>query len=474
MKCICNVHCKYLKDIDMFGKEPEIYYKGESKKSSWIGRIFTILFVAAYFAFFLYKLIRMIKKTDVSFYDTYTYETEPSKVKITNEIFYGGFALENPNNFQSFIDEGIYIPKATFTRVEAKGEDFELKKIDLELEPCKVEKFGSSYQAKFKTKNIENFYCFKNMDYFLEGHFTYGLYSSFLIQFFPCVNTTESQKCKPLEVIDKYLKNTFISFQWQDIELTPNNYSYPTKPRVLDIYKPVGKKLFNDIHSYFQVINLETDIDFIGFDEFENIRTDTYLKFDEMVIMNKIIENDIYETGESFCDLTIKLSENIRIERRTYMKLLTIIGDIGGFMEVIFTLFRVFSSFSVDILYDISLINNLFNFDLDKKIIMLKEKKNQKERINIILRNETPNIYSLKKPKKISSNNAFLINTDKVLGTEKRINEETTRINKLNSNNQSPLVFKFEKKSKRFKGRYSRPHILSLDKDSKKKIIYIL
>ena len=32
MKCICKFHYKYLKDIDMFGKEPEIYYKGESKK----------------------------------------------------------------------------------------------------------------------------------------------------------------------------------------------------------------------------------------------------------------------------------------------------------------------------------------------------------------------------------------------------------------------------------------------------------
>ena len=293
MKCICNIHCKYLKDIDMFGKEPEIYYKGESKKTSWIGRIFTILFVTSYFAFFIYKLIRMLKKMDVSFYDTYTYAAEPSKVKITNEKFYGGFALENPNNFEAFIDEGIYIPKATFTRIEIKEENIDFKRIDLELEPCKVEKFSSSYQEKFKLKKIENFYCFKNMDYFLEGHFTYDLYSSFLIQFFPCVNTTESQKCKPLEEIDKYLKNTFVSFLWQDIELTPKNYSYPIKPRELKIFKPVGKKLFNDIRFNFQVVNIETDMNFIGFDEFENIRTDTYLKLDEMIIMNKLIDNDI-------------------------------------------------------------------------------------------------------------------------------------------------------------------------------------
>ena len=126
------------------------------------------------------------------------------------------------------------------------------------------------------------------------------------------------------------------------------------------IYNTVGKKLFREIHTYFQIVNIETDIDFIGFDEFENIKTDSYLKYDEMIIMSNFVEKDIYETGDSFCDFTIKLSENIRVERRTYTKLITILGDVGGLMEVLFTLFRIICSLSVDILYDVSLVNNLF------------------------------------------------------------------------------------------------------------------
>ena len=64
--------------------------------------------------------------------------------------------------------------------------------------------------------------------------------------------------------------------------------------------------------------------------------------------MSNLIENDIYETGEKFADLTIKLSENIRTQRRVYTKLINILSDIGGLMEVIFTIFRIFASFSVD------------------------------------------------------------------------------------------------------------------------------
>ena len=45
MKCLCDVKCRVLKDVDMFGKDPELYYKGRPKKTSWIGRILSFIFV---------------------------------------------------------------------------------------------------------------------------------------------------------------------------------------------------------------------------------------------------------------------------------------------------------------------------------------------------------------------------------------------------------------------------------------------
>ena len=449
MKIFIGKIRKFIKEFDLFGKEPDLYYKGKSKKTSWIGRFFTRLFLLSYFSFFIYKIIRLLRKTDVTFYDTFVYKSEPPKVKLTNENFYGGFALENPETYDVFIDERIYIPKASFRKAERKGGDFQWDIINLELEPCKIEKFGSSYQEKFKTKTLNNLYCFKNMDFLLEGHFSYDLYSFFYIQFFPCVNSTENSKCKPLEVIDYYLKNTFISFQMQDIELNPRNYSYPIRARDVDIYATVGKKLFQEIHTYFQIVNIETDLDFIGFDEFENIKTDTYLKYDEMIIMSNIIENNIYETGESFCDFTIKLSEDIRVERRTYTKLITILGDVGGLMEVVFTLLSKISSLSVDILYEISLVNNIFDFNINKNLVILKEKNNQKR--NNTQKNgipKFPNAINLNR--KISSQNSIVGNEEE---NENKGNEESSnpKKSKFNSNNENLLFIKLEKQRSRSK-----------------------
>ena len=429
-----------IKDFDLFGKEPDLYYKGKSKKTSWMGRFFTYLYLLSYFSFLFFKIIILIRKTDITFYDTFTYSSEPPKIKVTNENFYGGFALEDPETYDVFIDEGIYIPKASFRRAEKKGDKFQWNIVDLELEPCKIEKFGSSFQEKFKTKSLNNLYCFKNMDFILEGHFTYELYSFFYIQFFPCVNSTENKKCKPLEEIDYYLKNTFVSFQWQDIKLTPKNYSYPIIARDADIYSTVGKKLFKEIHAYFQIVNIETDLDFLGFDDFDHTKTETYLKFDELVTMSNIMENNIYETGESFCDFTLKLSENIRIERRTYTKLITILGDVGGLMEVVFTLLRIISSLSVNILYEITLVNNIFDYNIKKQLIKLKETKNPK-----YVNHGIPRISISKKfERKLSYQNSIFRNEEE---NERKKNEDDSKKkkNKFNSNNQILLNINIER-----------------------------
>ena len=449
MKICLEIITKCFKDFDLFGKEPDLYYKGKSKKTSWIGRLFTHIFLLSYFSFLFYKIIRLLRKDDISFYDTFAYSSEPPKVNVTSENFYGGFALEDPKTYDVFLDESIYIPKASFRRAEKKEGKFEWNIVDLELEPCKIEKFGTSFKEKFKTKRLNNLYCFKNMDFILEGHFAYELYSFFYIQFFPCVNTTESQNCKPLEIIDYYLKNTFISFQWQDIKLTPKNYSHPIIASDVDIYSTVGKKMFQEIHAYFQIVNIETDLDFLGFDDFDHIKTERYLKFDQLVVMSNIMENNIYETGGSFCDFTLKLSENIRVERRSFAKLITILGDVGGLMEVIYTLLSIVSSLSVNILYEISLVNNIFDFNINKQLIILKEKINQTGNINI--NNEIPRITIDKNLDRNPSFHNSIFGNEEKNGNMSYKGDSNQKKTKFNSNNENLLCIKLERKNSSLK-----------------------
>ena len=365
--CKNSCYCNLIEDFDMFGREAKLYYKGKEKKTTYIGNYLSVLYLIFYISFFIYKLIKMLKKVDVVFYDTFTYEERPPSINLSADNFYGGFGLESPDTYDPFIDETIYFPKAYFKSAIRSGSEWDWEVKELELEKCNISKFGEFYRDKFSKNVLENLYCFKDMNETLNGHFSYDNYSFFYIQFFPCINTTENNNhCQPPEVIDNYLRSTFISMEFEDIELNPHNYSYPVSSRNQDIYFTVGKKLFKEVHIFYQIINIETDLEVLGIEELGELKNEQFLKYHSTYQMSNIIEENIYETGEPFCDISIKLYDQIRTQKRVYPKLISVLGDVGGFMEVVFSFFSL-SSFFIDKLYEISIFNELFKFNNYKK-----------------------------------------------------------------------------------------------------------
>ena len=371
--------CKKIKDLDAFGRDITLYYKGKEKSKTYFGSVFTILYSSLYFSFLVYKIVRMLKRTDVTFYDSQISPEKRPSIQLNKDNFYGGFSLEDPNTYDPFMDETIYTVKAFFKRAERSGGLWNWYVEELELEKCQLEKFGDLYKEEFSKKPFNSYYCFKNMDYVLEGTFNYDAYSMFYVQFFPCMNTTENNNhCKSLGEIDYYLEGTFLSLQMEDIQLTPENFDKPTRPTAQDIYTTVGKKLFKEFHVYYRIVNVETDLDIFGLDEIENKKTEKFLQFDSSNQMTTLKSTDIYKTGESFTDITIKLSDFVFTQKRTYLKLLDILGDVGGIMEVILAIFELISSFSTDLLFETSLVNSLFEFDLDSNQVFIHNKYREK------------------------------------------------------------------------------------------------
>ena len=426
-----NFHFIY--DIDLFGKEAELYYKGKNKKSTLVGRIFTILYVVIYLAFFVYKLVRMLQKVDVTFYQTTAYTGEPPYIHLTNENFYGGFALSNARTLQPFIDPTIYFIDLQFRTGERINNLWNWKIQRIELEICQLEKFNPKYWDLFREKPLNNMYCPKEMDVLLQGHTTYDIYSYFYVGFYPCVNTTTMSNCKPPEVIDQYLKNAYVSFKMQDIELTPQDYSEPVQLRGKEVNSPASKNLFQNINAYFQVVEMETDNDVVGFEGLSNIKKEKYLKYDGPIVLSRLNDVTQYTAGQALCDVTVQLTEQVLTIKRTYTKLIEVLGDVGGLMEVFFVVFKVISSLITDLLYEKSMVNNLFEFDLDKKMVIIKElKKRKKKRTHKNLNEENISknnikIYSPVKEEEKKVQNG--VNEDFTVQTRNKLNEDYLKSN---------------------------------------------
>ena len=440
----CKINFRFMNEIDMYARRLDLYYNGKPKKTSRVGIIFTLLYVTSFLTFFMYKLMRMIKRRDGKYYDTFSYVGEPPYIHLSNENFYGGFSLEIPGTYDSFIDEQVYYPRAYFKKGQRSGDKWNWTIKEIELERCQLEKFGSDHRENFKRKPLNELYCFKHINETLYGHYSYDNYSFFYISFFPCINSTKNNNnCKPVEVIEYYLKGSFLSFQMQDVEMTPQHYNSPALPRNKDIYIKIGNKLFQEVHAFFQIVNVQTDIDILGFNDFQSFKSDQYLKYESVSIMSNLIENNLYEAGEPFCNITFKLSDKVLTQRRTYTKLVEILGNIGGFMQFLYTLLRIISSFSTKILYELSLVNNLFEFNLNKKSILINNKEKKYIKKNHFSFTKNQKIFIPMKPviKAIAQNAILNINENKKFNKIKnKTNEES--FDKSRKSNDSFIINK--------------------------------
>ena len=140
---------------------------------------------------------------------------------------------------------------------------------------------------------------------------------------------------------------------------------------------PVFLDLFQFIYSYLQIVNIETDEDITGLNFFtDSIRKQVYTRYDEsFIIASPLLYGNILETGGPIADVTLQLAAKVLTQKRTYMQLIDVLGDVGGLMEILYTFLNIISSFLTEVLYDQSLVNNLFSFDLDKKYVVFNKIK---------------------------------------------------------------------------------------------------
>ena len=356
-------NCDFIKEIDFYGKPPELYFKGKTKKVTWIGRIFTIIFIFIYIVFFAYKLYRISQRIDITFYDTYSDKGDTPSINVTNENFNIAFSLLDGSSGEPIIDETIYYPVAYF-----KDDEIE----EIEIGPCSIDKIGSKYKQFFEESKLNKYYCLNKVNKTLRAYM-----NSFAFKIFPCKNSTENNNhCKSKEIIDYYLNGNNFVITLEDILITPLNFKYPIKERTNELYTTLFKTFGQYLYIEMQLVNIETNNNIIGFDFLTKEKTEEYIKYDTLeIIPQPGYDLDDENNNYPVCEIEFQLKDKVLSEKRQYTQLIDVLGEVGGFMEIISSFFGAICSFIVDILYEKSIVNNLFSFDLDKKIISIKNNK---------------------------------------------------------------------------------------------------
>ena len=386
-----NIENDFLTDFDLFGKVPEMYYKGKSKKASTMGLVLTVIYIILYIAFLIYKLIRMFKRVDMTFYDSYTFQGLPS-INLTNNEFYGGFGMGG------IVDDRMYFLIVTYvSKWKVNGKWQNITKV-LQTDICNIDWFGPDYKDIFKDKPLDQYYCIKDVSgMVLEGYSNLERYSYFNVKFFPCVgiNPFTGNTCYDPSIVEKFFTLNTVELLIQSNDLNPEDYKTPVIRKEVDMNSPVFKDEFQLMYSYLQIVNVETDEDITGLNFFTNtIRKQQYLRYSHsFIITSPLIFGDILGgPNRPVADSTLQLHAQVLTEKRQYTQLIDVLGDVGGLMEIVYTIFNIIASFVTEVLYDKSLVNNLFSFDLNKKYVVFKS-HNYKIKCN----NEDNGIKDLKK-----------------------------------------------------------------------------
>ena len=356
-------------DFDIYSKRISFYYKNKEKLGSTFGFILTVSYAIISFVLFILYFIETIIREKVDASNSIIYPNEILSIDINNDLFYLAFGLEHPTKLTRFIDEGIYYPEVLYIeKVKVKGEFIKESETLLNVERCNITKFGSNFQNLFYGNEVNNSYCIKDINLTLTGGFKYQKMSIIKINIYPCVNNSKNNNhCKPQNIIDKYLSSTYFSFATKDIGFNPFNYSFPIIPIIQDLYTVIDKNIFKEYIMYFGIAEIDTDKGLFS----TNILKQKYIKYIRDFHSFFFLDNEQYQSGKSIFTAEVRLEDNIYFVNRKYTKMSEVFSATGGYMKVISTIFALLALISKKISIEMKLLNNLFNFNLKQKKIIL-------------------------------------------------------------------------------------------------------
>ena len=240
------------------------------------------------------------------------------------------------------------------------------------------------------------------------------------IEIYPCIDASEEDDyCESREFIESYMSNLLFMIYFEDINLTPLNFDSPVKKKINSLNTEIFTGLGQYLYSQMQVVKIETGTNMIGFDFLTEPKIQDFIKFDKEVILPfpGYDPTDVDNTYPASI-FELQLNDRILLEKRSYVQLIDVLGEIGGFMEIMSSLFAMICSLVADMIYEKRVSNSLFTFDIQKKLISIKNSQNPSPTINENIDEiDEINIYE---PNLVTSTNKKIQNKEKKIISKSR------------------------------------------------------
>ena len=116
-----------------------------------------------------------------------------------------------------------------------------------------------------------------------------------------------------------------------------------------------------------EIVNIETSNNIIGFDFLTKQKVQEFVKYYSVEIGPEPGYNlDDEKNNYPICEVQFTLNDKILVEKRQYIQFIDVLGEVGGLMEFISSFCGFICNIIGDLLYEKSIANNLFSFNIKK------------------------------------------------------------------------------------------------------------
>jgi hypothetical protein len=343
----------FVKKVDMFGQEIKLRINKQTVSKTFVGGILSNLMFILLFLMFFFQAQDVFYKTNPFI------SLEQQVLKHAPELVLDYYSFPMAASLTGMTNLGIYLPNffkysAILFWGNTDADEFNQQHFD--LIPCKKDFFPNIEKEVFYDLALDRALCVENQNFTLSGSYS-DKYMAFLTyKISICVNSTESSNCAPTEEIMSYLSSTsfFWNVYYQDTNINCQDANYPVSYNIVNFYQTISTTSYKFSELYIRKQNLESDEGLIFKDskESSSIAFD-YYRFDSSNL----------DDSKTLVEIYILVSNNKLIYHRSYMKIQSVLANVGGLANILKIVFLIMSYIFSVVKRDEIILNKIFDYD---------------------------------------------------------------------------------------------------------------
>ena len=353
-----SIFSGFLTAQDHFGISPNYLINGKRKFHTLICEIISLIMNCGCIAMLITLVIELASRNKPTVNNVSIQLDKGPNATLNSKNLIIAFGVLD-SSYQIFNDPTVFTLEANYEVTTIYNDEFTnrvspLKRINCtEINGKEYTEYG--YENIFISNNLANYYCYNETDIDKEivvgGNFGSEFYGVISVTIRKCSNETGIE-CKTDEEIDKILKGTWFEVFFLDHYIDIYNYSNPIQTYSNSYYTMIEPTVYKILTGNYNKLLVKTDNGLL----FSTNKEEVTYKSEKLI---SDIKFDIDRIVLEY-DLIISMSEDIFY--RSYIKIQGICANIGGILSGMNIIGVLVLSFFESKLYEIQLINDIFEF----------------------------------------------------------------------------------------------------------------